>query len=474
MMEDITLHTEYSKPSKSLSTHIVSITGYLIGVQKDIFGREFRMATFEELEKKPEAKIIRCLCAIRTALLRHFSGISIQMRNNVIDLDKLTDYFEPEVFSYLKSQGIQFLRANTKPMKYLLRVNMLINERINRVQPLYPMWVEWPYIRKLFQMPKGGNEKDVSRTIDEFRENLNSYPYRCYLNWPIGDVRAYIEEPELELNPQPTGNILLNDRKFLILLYRINDAEFSEWKYVTDISEGVREGLGEFLESCRRIVLAVDCENSDPYKLCAVLKGLREAALRNEVDGHIEKIILYDDVHTIDAWEILKDYVRVPIEHCVTERVNEHKSLVDMQLAVGVAREHFKNQVDGFLLASSDSDFWGLIRSLPDAKFMVLLEREKYGDYLTETLNFNGIGYCVMDDFAGHVDDIKSEALNRALLTYLSDHLEINLDNALEQIYPDLRLDFTEKQKRQYRDKIARALKIRIDNAGEMKIELGD
>ena len=141
-------------------------------------------------------------------------------------------------------------------------------------------------------------------------------------------------------------------------------------------------------------------------------------------------------------------------------------------MAVGIAREHYLNGVDGFLLASSDSDFWGVIKSMPTAKFMVLLEREKFGSYLTDTLDLNGVGYCIMDDFAGHVDDIKSEALNRALLEYISDHFELNLDDTLEQLYPDLRLDFTEKQKRLYREKVAKGLKIKVAGNGEIKIEM--
>ena len=107
---------------------------------------------------------------------------------------------------------------------------------------------------------------------------MNGYPYHCYINWPIYDPAVYPDNPENNAN-QITGNVLQNDRRFLILLYRINDAQFTEFRFITDIGDGVRNDLESFLESCERIVLAVDCENSDPYKLCAVLGGLREAAL---------------------------------------------------------------------------------------------------------------------------------------------------------------------------------------------------
>ena len=474
-LTDLSLLAEFAKPVKALSMHIVSMTGYLLGVKQEIFGREYRMATYEELEKNPDAKILRTLCIIRNTLLKNFGRIKTELRNNIQGIDKLTDFFDPKLFSYLHSQGIQFVRSNAQAMRYLINANTLINERVNAVRRLYPMWVEWDYIRKLFQMPKGGNEKEVTRAIDLFHDVYNCYPYHCYVNWPMDDIRAFYEEPDHELNPQPGGNIMLNDRKFLILLYRVNGTEFTEWRYVTDISDNVRDDLSAFLESCQRIVLAVDCENSDPYKLCAVLQGLREAALRSN-DGDcirkIQKILLYDDVHTIDAWAILKDYVNVPIEHYLTERVNEHKSLVDLQLTAGVVTEHWKNNVDGFLLASSDSDFWGLIKSLPSARFMVLLEKDKYGEYLTDALKLNDIGYCIMDDFAGNVEDIKTGAMNKSIETYLAERVQLNVDEMLHDLYSELRIDMTEKQKRQFRERLLKNFRVKVDSSGELSIRV--
>ena len=78
-----------------------------------------------------------------------------------------------------------------------------------------------------------------------------------------------------------------------------------------------------------------------------------------------------------------------------------------------------------------------------------------------------------MDDFAGHVDDIKTEALNRSLMDYIEERFELNLDDILEQLYPDLRLSFTEKQKRLYREKVSKGLKVKVAQDGAMKIEMG-
>ena len=117
--------------------------------------------------------------------------------------------------------------------------------------------------------------------------------------------------------------------------------------------------------------MAVDCENSDPYRLCATLKGLDA-----DVTAKIQKIMLFDDVNTVNAWKILESHTKIPVEHIMTERVKRTKSLVDIELTAMTCMEHYKNNVDSFIIVSSDSDYWGLISSLPDARFLVMIERK--------------------------------------------------------------------------------------------------
>ena len=460
--------------TRTPSVQIVSITAYLIGVSQDMFNREFKTSVFQTLETKPEAKIIRSLCLIRHALIRHNGSIGSRLRNDAFtNIDKMPDYIDPEVFTFLSSQSIAILKTNPKVNNYLIAVNGLINERIQACKHLYPIWVEWDYIRKLFQMPKGGNEKEIMKIVEEYHSSMNSYPYHRYINWPIHDPAAYSENPELNDN-STTGNVLQNDRRFLTLLYYINDATFDQFQFVNDISSDVKNDLAAFMENAGKVILAVDCENSDPYKLCAALGGIREAALRSddpESFSKLSKIILFDDVHTVDAWGILKNYVSVPIEHIETERVNDHKSLVDIQLTAGVAREHYANGVDSVLLASSDSDFWGLIKSIPTAHFMVLLEKEKYGSYLTEALDLNGIGYCIMDHFAGNTDAIKIGALNMGVKEYLAEAVEIDLADLVIDLIDKLRITMTQKQKDAYYNRLVKNIKVAVKE-GVLRLEL--
>ena len=73
----------------------------------------------------------------------------------------------------------------------------------------------------------------------------------------------------------------------------------------------------------------------------------------------------------------------------------------------------YKNDVDSFVIVSSDSDYWGLISSLPDAHFLVMIEREKCGPDMKEALADSGIFYCYLDDFySGNSEDIKKQVLS--------------------------------------------------------------
>ena len=64
---------------KNSTYDIVSRAGYLLGVPLRIFENEFSpmmMEIYEELQKNREARIIRNLCILRTAILQKFKKIN--------------------------------------------------------------------------------------------------------------------------------------------------------------------------------------------------------------------------------------------------------------------------------------------------------------------------------------------------------------------------------------------------------------
>ncbi|MDE7214156.1 MAG: hypothetical protein K2N42_06215 [Anaeroplasmataceae bacterium] len=69
-------------------------------------------------------------------------------------------------------------------------------------------------------------------------------------------------------------------------------------------------------------------------------------------------------------------------------------------MTTGACKEFYGNNIESIILASSDSDFWGLVSSLPNAKFLVLNESTKPSNTILRVLKENHIQYCFMDLFA--------------------------------------------------------------------------
>ena len=83
-----------------------------------------------------------------------------------------------------------------------------------------------------------------------------------------------------------------------------------------------------------------------------------------------------------------------------------------MTLAMRTSREVYTNGVDAVILASSDSDYWAMINQLDNTRFLVMLERSKTGQAITDTLAAHEIPFCFIDDFcAGASYGIKTRTL---------------------------------------------------------------
>ena len=78
------------------------------------------------------------------------------------------------------------------------------------------------------------------------------------------------------------------------------------------------------------------------------------------------------------------------------ERIKQNKSLVDIRLTARACQEYYENNVDSFIIVSSDSDYWGLISSLPKAQFLVMIEHNKCGPDMKAALANSGIFYCYL------------------------------------------------------------------------------
>lgn len=434
--------------------NVVSVMAFLLGVPERIFDNPHespQKTIYSELNRQKTARIVRNLCRLRNALQQNFLSITNQMRHEHKVLMNIPEV-PKDALQQLSNDGVTIIRGNKHTVnEYIASINGLISDRINNCKNLFPIWLNWSYIRELFVMPNGMNEAGIKAAADLFYSNKRYYPYQCYMNW----------------QPTECGNILYNDRKFVTSLYEWHQDYFADLSKVTDASNSTKSDIHGYLDSSKKAVIIVDCENSDPYKLYAVLRGLNEVQL-----GKISKIVLYDDVHAASGWGLLNEFVSIEVERHVIERINEHKSLVDVTLTAGACKEFFQNQVDSFILVSSDSDFWGLIRSLPDARFLVMMQKDKAGVNIKEQLEKNSIIYCFTDDFySSDVSDLKNKAILKTMHQKLQEH-EFNVNEILDAALQSTRTQMSKAEYSQFVNMYIRPMHITISENGDVRFTL--
>lgn len=437
-------------------THtVISHIAYLLGVPRRIFENEHeppQMEIYHKLEKNKNARLIRNLCTLRTLIERNFKAINDCIQREYRSIQTVPEYIPAELLAQLSEDGVWLSGSRKTLVNHLIEVNRIISDRINNCRELFPLWISWPYVRNIFIMPKGFTELGTKEAASQYYANRSFYPYQVYMNWPASDQ----------------GNILFHDMKFLTLLYEWNHDKFTDYSKVSDASGHIKSSIYDFLEESERTVVVVDCENSDPYKLCAVLNNLNSDTLTR-----IVKIILYDDIHSASAWSILNTYTSIPVEHTLIERVKQGKSLVDIRLTAGACREFYQNHVDSFVIVSSDSDYWGLITSLPEARFLVMAEHEKCGADMKAALVNSGIFYCYIDDFySGNSNDIKISALVREIYRYLDQALQLNVNEMLDTAFQTTRVVMSEAEKQQFYNRFIKPMHLVIGEKGEVSIKL--
>ena len=265
---------------------VISKVAYLIGVPKRFFESDHeppKLEWYDKLEADKNARIVRNLCAMRTALEQNYSTIYKLMRYEMKNLHSMPELIPQGNLQQLMNDGITIERANYKPTQYIIDINRHISNRINNCKSMFPIWLKWEYVRALFLMPNGLSEDGIKAAANEYYANKSKYPYQVYMNWD------YIN----------AGNILYNDKKFVSLLYEANEDYFCDLSKVTDAGDLTKAGIYKFLEESEQVDIVVDCENSDPFKLYATLKNLDQEALLSKINK--VELLLFLDKHLARA-----------------------------------------------------------------------------------------------------------------------------------------------------------------------------
>lgn len=436
---------------------VVATVAYMIGVRKETLNKYYEESCSELLEtlyNDQNATTIRYLCKLRTTLFQKFKKTDYEMKYNLSNLDRLEEWYDTDNIKKLESWGIPIIQVNYSSEKYMEDFTRLINENIDKCEYLFHDWVKFEYIRELFCIPKHTKKNVFKSEFEKYMKNLNNYPFQMYIYW----------------EPRERGNILFNDDKFLSIIYTQHKDYFWDKSKVKDADEDTKADIYEFIREGYKVAIAVDCENSDVFKLYGVLKNLNPDEL-----ARIEKIMLYDDYHTSTAWEWLSKFTKIPVEYIEVNRVTELKSLVDIKMTAGVCTAFYKDGIDSFIICSSDSDFWGLISSLPEANFLVMYEYSKCGNPIKEALEEHDILNCAMDDFCtGNATDLKKAVLIDKLKSYAPQIVGMNGRELARKLYGDTRITTTEAEIDNFYNKYIKTMRLKINEDGFFYVEVAD
>ena len=443
-------YTDYRNPTY----HIVSLVGYLIGVDKQFFSppgeHRLDVAVFEKTEMIKNARIIRNLCRIRTGFEKNYPAIRHAFKYEIKNIGSLPDLIPSDAVNALSQDGVKIYRSRPDADEYIITINRELSNRISSIQPLFPEWVNWKYIRDLFLMPGGTKQEGIKQAGFEYNKNRNKYPFQCYINWRGGE----------------NGNILHCDEKFVTLLYESWEDHFENISLVRDVGNITKADIYNFLAEAGKAIMVVDCENSDPIKLAAALSSLSPSS-----KDKVSKILLFDSEYTTASWNILAQAGNFPIEHVTVLRLYEKKSQVDMTLATRTCKEVYTNGVDSVILVSSDSDYWALIQSLSDIDFLVMVERSKCGIEIRNALEQREIVYCFLDDFCTNASyTIKTTTLLTEIRSRLDAALNVNVNDMLNDAIHNTWVQMTPKERQAFFDRYIKTMRLSIEGDGSLRI----
>ena len=432
---------------------VVTTIAYMIGVRMSALTVSYGECSelIEKLQADKDATTIRYLCKLRTVLMQKFKKTDDLMRYQLKNLHNI-EWYDKDNIKQLEKWGFTIIQANCRSEKYMQDLTRLINENIDKCSHLFYDWLNWEYIRDLFFVPKYNKNGVMKVEFNKYMANIEHYPFQMYIHW----------------QPAEVGSIIYSDRKFLKIIYGQHNDSFTDYTKYRDADDETRNNIYKFIDSTEKTAIAVDCENSDPYKLYSVLKGLNQEEL-----AKIEKITLYDDPNTTAGWDWLSKFTQIPVEHIEIDRVTDRKSLVDVRMTASVVTDFYRDGITSFIIVSSDSDFWGLIESLPKAKFLVMYEYEKCGTAIKNALAQHGIYYCAIDDFC----TAGTEELKRAVLfAELEKHLPSLIgENPLElthKIYEATKVTATMKEMENFCNRYVKTLRLKVNSEGKFVIEI--
>ena len=436
--------------------NVVTVAAYLLGAPRKSVKTtdpEKCRRVFSALGRNKAARTLRNLCILRTAFIRNFEKFAAAMSGEYISDGSEGELLPADAVSELSEDGVRLDMDCNTVEESIIQLNRMIADGFEECKELFPLWLDYSFVRNIFVMSDGERFFGVRKAVANYEQYKHSFPGEIFINRTDG------------------VNILENDRIFVNSIYKGNSARLIEQTRTSNkTAMQTAARLNDFIRNSERVEFVVDCENANPLRFYSALKSIEEPLI-----SRISGITLYDDTNASTIWKSFSKYVDIPVVHETYERISLEKSLVDINLSVGVCRKFYKENVDSFAIVSSDSDYWALINSLVDAKFLMLVEKNNFSDNFKRGLAMAGIDFCIMDNFySGDNDDMIRQELSIQSQRYLVEHLALNVNAMIDDACAKARIAITPTERKQLFDSYLKSMKLQIASDGSVSISVSE
>jgi len=169
---------------RKTTKNIVATIAFLMGIQANRLDYLYSDDCYDllvDLNADNAAKTIRILSQIRTVMLREYVIFENNL-NRLVNIDNMPSLIDNNDIKWLRANGIEVLKTNTPLDSYIISINKLILDNIDRCKSLIPSWIRWDLVRDLFLMPncyagvpKNTKNDPLSKAKKHYWENATNY-----------------------------------------------------------------------------------------------------------------------------------------------------------------------------------------------------------------------------------------------------------------------------------------------------------
>ena len=403
---------------------IVSKIAYLIGIKTDTLIKHFYENSYEKLLENQDANLISLLCEMRTNLMSHY-------------FDEGFEFAAQSVFiSYIIRLNKLGIRLNTElqtNFEYLLQINNLINDNINKCAIFFKEDnIDWLRIRNYIVFPLFNNQEVTESTIEYFCSHRELYPYGIFVNF----------------RQKKQGNMLSFDELFLNVI-GAKQTQNEQKNFYT------HNYIDSFLSNNSDTDMLVDCENTDPFKFFEYLNGLK-----NESKNKLKCIYLISDSRAYFPGY----FKNLNFKFSEISRIKSSKSLVDENLLFIISRLYYEQNQNSFVICSSDSDFMGMIDLFPSTNLFFVCDKNKTANRTISYLKKQKTAYEFFRNYEHkELEKFKLSVLKEEFREFLETNFRVNLGEILCNILFDTRIQLSSDEMDLVMNQIVSSTKFALD-----------